>query len=204
SLDTPGVLSNLVPPLAPAKLPEPVPPIVVQPPETPAVLIRRFYETNGGEEVFGKSVSAVFEEQDTEGRRVPVQYYEYARLECQPVADTSYEVAIGKVGLELEMRGRPVDILPLALHGQQVQLEGSEFAVPSVFYEAWQTGGPDLFGYPASPVLLDMSSAGLPIYVQYFERARLEYHPQNAGTGYEVQLTPVGLELYRSRYGVIS
>jgi hypothetical protein len=53
-------------------------------------------------------------------------------------------------------------------------------------------------------VLLDVTPGDSPVYVQYFERARLEYHPQSAGTGYEVQLTPLGLELFRSRYGGIS
>ena len=78
---------------------------------------------------------------------------------------------------------------------------GSGPGVPAIFYEAWQTGGPDLFGYPVSPILLDATPTGMPVYVQYFERARLEYHPHNSGTGYEVQLTPLGLELYASRYG---
>ncbi|HEX8597891.1 MAG TPA: O-antigen ligase family protein [Chloroflexia bacterium] len=200
----PVPLDRLTPPSSAALPGEPVLPVVVFSPEAPGELIRRFYEAQGGEDVFGKAVSTVFEEQGTGGRTVPVQYYEFARLECHPVDGGPYEVVIGKVGLEVEVAGKPADLLPPALQGEQVHIESSAITVPSAFYEAWQTGGADLFGYPVSPVLLDTSSAGLPVYVQYFERARLEYHPHSAGTGYEVQLTPIGLQLYNNRYGVIS
>ena len=36
--------------------------------------------------------------------------------------------------------------------------------------------------------------------VQYFERNRFEYHPEQAGTPYEVQLGLLGRDLY-SRWG---
>jgi O-antigen ligase len=197
-LDTRGVLSRLVPPLSTT------PPAVMPPTEPPGQLIHRFYEAHGGEAVFGEPVSDVFEERGIGGRTVPVQYFEYARLECQPGDGATQEVVIGKLGLEVEASGAPVELLPPALAGATVPLRDGSATVPAVFYEAWETGGADLFGYPVSPVLLDTSTAGLPVYVQYFERARFEYHPHAAGTGYEVQLTPLGQELFKSRYGVVS
>ncbi len=48
-------------------------------------------------------------------------------------------------------------------------------------------GGLALFGYP----LTDPETEG-GFKVQYLERARIEYHPENAGTGYEVQLGLLG------------
>ncbi len=48
-------------------------------------------------------------------------------------------------------------------------------------------GGVPLLGYP----LTDPETEG-GFMVQYLERARIEYHPENAGTGYEVQLGLLG------------
>jgi hypothetical protein len=51
------------------------------------------------------------------------------------------------------------------------------------------------FGYPISEELREVNQADGKTYtVQYFERARLEYHPENAGTPYVVQLGLMGLE----------
>ncbi|HYP18741.1 MAG TPA: hypothetical protein VEY08_01605, partial [Chloroflexia bacterium] len=182
-------------------------PAAVPLPPTPVDLFRRFYEANGGEAVFGKPLSPPFQEQGADGHPALVQYYEYGRLEYRQSGAAQEEVVLGKLGFEVAISGSHVDPLPPALQGEQVRLYGDTDAgpgVPPAFYEAWQTGGPDLFGLPISPVLLDTTPAGLPVYVQYFERARLEYHPGNAGTGYEVQLTPLGLEVYKARYGVTS
>jgi hypothetical protein len=202
---SPGLLSGLlhgrrpkwpVQPVAHAVADTPAPP-------TPQALFRRFYEAHGGEAVFGKPLGPPFEEQDTDGRPALVQYYEYARLEHRANV-ASEEIVLGKLGFEVAIKGSPVDSLPQALQGEQVRLYGNGSAgpgLPPAFHEAWQTGGADLFGLPISPVLLDATPGGLPLYVQYFERARLEYHPENAGTGYEIQLTPLGLELYKARYG---
>jgi O-antigen ligase len=207
-----GILSALFPrrrdtwPVEPVAAALPDMPALVPELPTPTELFRRFYEANGGEEVFGKPLSAPFEEQGADGPPALVQYYDYARLEYRPAAAPA-EVVLGKVGFEVAIKGSAVDVLPTALQGEPVRLYGNGDAgpvVPPVFYEAWQTGGPDLFGLPISPVLLDTTPTGLPVYVQYFERARLEYHPENAGTGYEVQLTPLGAQLYKARYGATS
>src|SRR5438270_5835803 len=48
-------------------------------------------------------------------------------------------------------------------------------------------GGLPIFGYP----LTDTETEG-GFKVQYLERARLEYHPEHAGTPYEVQLGLLG------------
>ncbi len=64
------------------------------------------------------------------------------------------------------------------------------------FYTYWKTrGGLASFGYPISEELREVNEADGKTYtVQYFERARLEYHPENAGTLYAVQLGLMGVE----------
>jgi hypothetical protein len=64
------------------------------------------------------------------------------------------------------------------------------------FYRYWKArGGLSSFGYPISEELQEVNQADGKTYtVQYFERARLEYHPENAGTPYVVLLGLMGLE----------
>ena len=45
------------------------------------------------------------------------------------------------------------------------------------------------------------SQDGKTYLVQYFERNRLEYHPENKGTPYEVLLGLLGVQTYQARYG---
>lgn len=65
-------------------------------------------------------------------------------------------------------------------------------AIDDRFVRMWRDkGGMDVFGLPISqPITL---SSG--VRVQYFERARLEYHPELARTPYAVMLGLLGVEL---------
>ncbi len=74
-------------------------------------------------------------------------------------------------------------------------------SVREAFLQFWQTqGGVDRFGYPISEELPEISTADGKVYtVQYFERARLEWHPTAAGTPDEVQLGLIGKQAYDMR-----
>ena len=65
------------------------------------------------------------------------------------------------------------------------------------FYTYWRTsGGLASYGYPISEEVREKNQAdGKDYTVQYFERARLEYHPENAGTPYVVLLGLMGTEV---------
>jgi hypothetical protein len=60
----------------------------------------------------------------------------------------------------------------------------------------WErSGGVSQFGYPISQPFLELSKDdGKTYLVQYFQRARLEYHPENMGTRFEVLLGRLGAE----------
>ena len=62
------------------------------------------------------------------------------------------------------------------------------------FKRYWEAnGGPFVFGLPISEPLMEINpDNGAPYLTQYFERARLERHPEAAGTDYEVQQAGVG------------
>ncbi len=65
------------------------------------------------------------------------------------------------------------------------------------FLKHWQArGGLASFGYPLSEELREVNQADGKTYtVQYFERARLEYHPENQGTEFVVLLGLMGREV---------
>jgi hypothetical protein len=68
--------------------------------------------------------------------------------------------------------------------------------VRGVFKRTWETrGGLSLFGYPKTGQFYERNAATGGYYlVQYFERVRMEYHPELKGTPYEVQFGLLGNE----------
>lgn len=57
----------------------------------------------------------------------------------------------------------------------------TDYPVQEPLLSFWQQGGVALFGYPISPALTEQNPDDGKVYtVQYFERARLEYHPEAA------------------------
>jgi hypothetical protein len=69
-----------------------------------------------------------------------------------------------------------------------------------VFLDYWQShGGLERFGYPVSELMDETLSSGDTLWtgtVQYFERRRMEYHPENAGTPYAVLLGLLGNDIH--------
>ena len=56
-------------------------------------------------------------------------------------------------------------------------------------------GGAAVFGYPISEPFEEVSKTdGQRYLVQYFERNRMEYHPELAGTAFEILLGHLGRE----------
>ncbi|RIK44336.1 MAG: hypothetical protein DCC58_08355 [Chloroflexi bacterium] len=66
--------------------------------------------------------------------------------------------------------------------------------------EAWVAGGGVwLFGYPISEPMRWSTRSGSTVIAQYFERARLEYHPEYEGTVYRVLGGLLGSDLTANR-----
>ncbi|MEO8288940.1 MAG: hypothetical protein ABI670_21200, partial [Chloroflexota bacterium] len=64
-----------------------------------------------------------------------------------------------------------------------------------LFHTGQYTAPPCYSSLPKSP------TDGKTYLVQYFERNRLEYHPENKGTPFEVLLGLLGVQTYEGRYG---
>ena len=74
--------------------------------------------------------------------------------------------------------------------------------VAEPFLSYWRNnGGLAQQGYPVSDQFAEVSPTNGQTYqVQYFERARFEYHPENAGTPYVVLLGLLGREQLLAKY----
>lgn len=70
-----------------------------------------------------------------------------------------------------------------------------------IFRQFWYAnGGLPIFGYPISEAFEEQSATDGQVYlVQYFERNRFEWHPELAGTPYEVLLGHLARELLIDR-----
>jgi acetyl esterase/lipase len=93
--------------------------------------------------------------------------------------------------------------VPAALSGgKSVTFPETGKSVSGRFLEYWQQhGGLAQQGYPISDILQEKSETdGKTYFMQYFERAVFEYHPENKSPN-DVLLTLLGSFRYQSKYG---
>jgi hypothetical protein len=176
-----------------AEIPPPGPP--PGPPPAVGERFAGFYAARGGELILGRPLSEVML---VNGREV--QWFERARVEHWPEhAGTPYEIQLGRLGAEYTAErdfpgqsyfvSRP-DLRYFPETGHAV---GGGFLR---FYDA--NGGLAAFGLPISEEFDEVLPDGRTYRVQYFERARMELHPEHAGTPYEVLLGLLGTALYQN------
>lgn len=163
-----------------------------------------YWQQNGGLARFGYPKTEEFTEYDPlVGKSYTVQYFERARFEYHPeFAGTEFEVLLGHMG-RWALAKRGIDPWAssstpkpgLTYFPQTGHNMGAEFQ------QYWNShGGLMSYGYPISePVRERNAEDGKTYLVQYFERARFEYHPEYAGTDAEVLLGLLGNEMLRER-----
>lgn len=158
-----------------------------------------YWQGHGGLAGLGYPVTDELEE----GGRT-VQYTERARFEWhEEFRDTPSEVLLSLLGTQLAVgRGD-------APFKKAAQVPGDTFfpqtghSLKEPFLSYWQgNGGLPLFGYPISEAFDEKSQTdGRTYKVQYFERNRLEYHPDAQNKLDQVQLGLLGKEFYARSYG---
>jgi LPXTG-site transpeptidase (sortase) family protein len=137
---------------------------------------RRFFEQHGGVAILGMPITEVFLD---EGR--PVQYFERARLEWHATGATVLAGHLGRWAAQDRMTEPP--FTPLTAESVP---DGTHFfaetghTLQGVFLQFWQeNGGVVTFGYPLSEQFAEENPQDGQTYtVQYFERARFEWHPE--------------------------
>jgi hypothetical protein len=160
--------------------------------------IKHFYDTHGGLDIFGLPLTEVFDE---DGQRV--QYFERARFELHPELPPEFYVSLTLLGQHFTQgRGEPgFQWISASPGGDRTYFPESGHTLGGAFRGFWQgRGGLAAFGFPISEELGEISPQDGKFYtVQYFQRARFEYHPENAGTPYEVQLGQLGRQFLNER-----
>lgn len=150
------------------------------------------WRERGGLEIIGYPLTEPFEQDG-----MTVQYFERARFELHPEdAGTIWEVQGMLLG-SWAASGRndpafapwPADDHPASDADHRFFPETRHY-LSNGFKAYWESnGGLPVFGYPISE---EFSENGFT--VQYFERARLEWHPEYAGTRYAVLLGLLGVD----------
>lgn len=154
---------------------------------------RAYYDQHGGENFFGRPISQAL---NVNGRTI--QWFERARLEEWPeYANTAYAIQSGRLGAEFTKDVIfPKQTFFVSQPGIHYFAE-TEHGLRDRFLEFWeQNGGLDMLGYPIGDEVQEQLPDGQIYTVQYFERGRIEWHPQQAGTSFEMQLGLLGRALY--------
>ena len=129
------------------------------------------------------------------------------------MADPSHALLVGDGGLlvrygygdqrPLSPTGRPTAGVPDPVLPGVAYFPEIRHSLRGVFRGYWERyGGLAQFGYPLTEEYREVSETDGQTYtVQYFERARFEYHPEYAGTRYEVLLGLLGHTVTADRAG---
>jgi hypothetical protein len=156
-------------------------------------VILDYWERNGGLAVFGYPITDLHRA-TVEGWTGPVQWFERDRLEDHG----STGVLAGRLGARLlEVQGRPWQPGPTMPYNPDCRFfTETGYNMCGTFRRYWEAnGGLARFGFPITDPMQE-TIEGRTLTVQYFERRRMEYHPENAGTKYEVLLGLLGRDLY--------
>jgi cell wall-associated NlpC family hydrolase len=169
-----------------------------------AARFQSFYDQSGGLPVFGYALSGPVLENN-----LFVQYFERQRFEWHPEnAGTPYEVLLGRLGFDTAQAQGLLTTWPFqpqptpsAENPDCTYFAETGHSLCRGFRDYWQSHGLEfgdagvsyreslaLFGYPLSDEYVDPATG---VTVQYFERARFEYHPDNPAP-YQVELGLLG------------
>ncbi len=182
---------------------------------------RQYWEQNGGLPVFGYPISDAANEANRDtGQSYLTQWFERTRFELHADQAAPYDVLLGRLGDEgLQRHGRnwqaePAERGPRAgcLWFPLTHHNICDQATNAGIKTYWQTHGLRdprlnaygrslaLFGYPLTTAKIETNSSGDKVLTQWFERARIEWHPGNPNP-YKVLLGRLGAETYNPGAG---
>jgi hypothetical protein len=161
-----------------------------------------YWNNNGGLAQYGYPITDAY--LTTNGRLT--QVFERAIFEWWPENPAAFKVQLALLGNLLSGNSRrtnPAAFIPVA---NGVSTDAKSFYKETGHYisEPFRTywndnGGIPTYGYPISEDFREISATDGKSYItQYFERNRFEYHPENAGTEFEVLLGLLGSEYAKS------
>ncbi len=155
-----------------------------------------YWDDHGGLAQQGYPLTTPHSEQAADGKVYQTQYFERAVFEQHPENAPPYDVLLSLLGVEAYNQRYGAAGAP----SQHVNTDRARrfpetgHTVGGAFRTYWEThGGLAQQGYPISEEFQERNALNGQTYtVQYFQRAVFEYHPENAGTPYEVLLSQLG------------
>jgi hypothetical protein len=162
-----------------------------------------YWQGHGGLARNGFPLSAERPELLEDGRVYTVQYFERVRLEYHPENAPPFDVLLGQFGRRILRAGDesggvpdPAVIAPVGPVADAAYFPETGHTLGGRFRAYWgANGGLAQFGYPLTEEFEQDLAIGFAqrarYRVQYFERARFEYHPENAAP-YDVLLGQFG------------
>jgi hypothetical protein len=151
----------------------------------------------GGLAINGYPLSGEFRQTLEDGREYTVQYFERVRLEWHPEQASPFEqVQLGQFGRRIyqERHGHAAD--PPAPQAGPSYDPATGHNIDGAFLDYWQRGGGlSQFGRPLTEPFPEALEDGRVYHVQYFERARFEWHPEQGDPQYQVLLGQFGRQI---------
>ncbi len=158
-----------------------------------------YWERHGGLAINGYPLSGEFTEVLEDGKPYTVQYFERVRLERHPENAPPYDILLGQFGRRILAEIPAAPTAPVPPQDGYTHFVETGHNVGPRFGSYWRAnGGLAQFGYPLSELFEQRLEDGNAYLVQYFERARFEYHPENAPP-YDVLLGQFGRRLLGER-----
>jgi photosystem II stability/assembly factor-like uncharacterized protein len=146
-----------------------------------------FWQAYGGLAVFGPPRTEAMMD-----GAILVQYFQRARLEYHAAARL---VSLTPLGSAATTSRHFAGIKAFPNGPLRIYMPQTHHSLGAPFLDFWRAhGGAAVFGLPISEVLHEENGDGTgnQYVLQYFQNARLEYHPENKGTPYEIQLGLLG------------
>jgi hypothetical protein len=172
---------------------------------------RDYWQKHGGLAQFGYPFTEEFTEiSPTDGKPYVTQYFERARFEYHTESNnppkqgpTRFTVLLGLLGRTVTA-GReneaPFKRAVAQIGPGTIYFDVTGHNVPPQFSGYWQKqGGLPVYGYPISEPFTEISPTDdKPYLVQYFERNRLEYHPELSEPS-RISLGLLGVQVLQQR-----
>jgi len=157
-------------------------------------------EAHGGLGLNGYPLSPAFTATLEDGRPYLVQYFERVRLEHHPENAAPYDILLGQFGRRILAGIAGAPTAPAIPRPDYAYFASTGHNVRPAFFAYWErNSGLAQFGLPLGEEFAETLEDGRSYTVQYFERARFEWHPEHAGTPYEVLLGQFGRRILGER-----
>jgi hypothetical protein len=165
----------------------------------------QFWQSRGGLNLFGYPITPEVREV-IGGKEYLVQYTQRARFEYHPENPAPNNVLLGLLGntlAEPRLNEEPFKPKSPGIVPSEEWFPQTQHNVRPPFLDFWKrNGGLPVYGLPRSEAFEERNAAdGKTYLVQYFERNRLEYHPEQRDPKFRMLLGLLGTEQFTKTYG---